>query len=674
MNITANNVASKLFVAFVAAAMLFTLATPAKAQTAEELQAQINALMAQIAALQSSTGGSSATVAACTFTRSLTVGSQGEDVKCLQNALTPKYFTNAGGATGYFGSVTQSAVAAWQAANGISPAVGYFGPVSQAKYNAMMTETPADDSDDSDDSSDDSDDSDDSDNGDLSGEASLNNMEIDSASDDSIEEGAEDAEVAVATIEFQDGDAMITRLDVEFDSVSNAADVWDVLDEVALMVDGDEVARMSASDEDDYLDTTGNAGTLRFSGLDLVGMEDEEVEVTVVATIQNTVDSNDQGTFNVSVNSMRFVDADDVTETVSSGEDFGTNVTFTIDTAGVDDEIIVKSSSEDPDGTTLELKDNAKSDWYNVFTFDLDTDDSVNDIELTTVYVTLDVNDSDDVVTYAALVDDVELVIDGVTIDAYTPTATTTAGYDASNVLAFDVDGDVTIAAGERVSAELMVKFKSLALANEGATVHAAVTTFNANSIDAEGADGLIADDLNEDQIRGSADGDVHTLRTAGIAVENFETDETATVGAADDGSYGTYEITFDVTTIGGDELYIPLTASAFDGAAPATTRGAVYTIEKDGVAVASSSADALSASLTRVSGGDTSTSGYVRLDSGDTATFKLTVTFNPGSTAGQYTAILNSVNFAATGVPATDSVTLTPAADYDSDPLYITS
>ena len=178
MNITANNVASKLFVAFVAAAMLFTLATPAKAQTAEELQAQINALMAQIAALQSSTGGSSATVAACTFTRALTVGSQGEDVKCLQNALTPKYFTNASGATGYFGPVTQSAVAAWQAANGITPAVGYFGPVSQAKYNAMMTETPADDSDDSDDSTDDSDDSDDSDNGDLSGEASLDVAEI----------------------------------------------------------------------------------------------------------------------------------------------------------------------------------------------------------------------------------------------------------------------------------------------------------------------------------------------------------------------------------------------------------------------------------------------------------------------------------------------------------------
>lgn len=631
MNITANNVASKLFVAMVAAAMLFTLATPAKAATATELQAQIDALMAQIAALQGSTPAATTPAAtACTFTKALTVGSQGADVKCLQDYLTPKYFTNAGGSTGYFGSVTAAAVAAWQTANGVAPAAGYFGPVSQAKYAALMAAAP--DTDDSD-----SDDDTPATTGDLSGEASLNNMEIDSASDDQLEEGSEDAEVAMATIEFQDGDAMITRLDVEFDSVSNTADVWDVLDEVALFVDGDEIARTSASDEDDYLDTTGNAGTLRFSGLDLVAMEDEEVEVTVVATINNSVDSGDQGTFNVSVNSMRFVDADDVTDTVDSGEQFGTNVTFTIDDAGVDDELIVKTSSEDPDGTTLEVKDDAKSDWYNVFTFDLDTDDSVNDIELTTVVVHLAFSSS----TYATFVDDAELVIDGVTIDSVTASTS-----DAATDLTFDVDGDVTIDAGDRVAAELMLRFKSLALGNEGVTVTSSVTAANRALIEAEGAD-----DLTSGQISGAAAGDPMTLRTAGVNVAAGDMSADVTVvDAAGVNDYATYEMEIEVTAFNQD-VYISTN--------PATSL--TYVLEDS----TGSTSVAGSRSAVLTSTGDEVGSTF-EITEGSTETLTLTVTYTPGVANTASRLNLNTLIFgSASGAPTGQTWTASPDEDY---------
>lgn len=110
------------------------------AQTVAELQTQINALMAQLAALQ---GGTVANPTACTFTRSLTIGSTGADVTCLQNYLTGTgHFTFSGGSTGYFGPITQAAVAAWQAANGVAPAVGYFGPISTAKYTAIAASAP----------------------------------------------------------------------------------------------------------------------------------------------------------------------------------------------------------------------------------------------------------------------------------------------------------------------------------------------------------------------------------------------------------------------------------------------------------------------------------------------------------------------------------------------------
>src|SRR3989344_767085 len=108
------------------------------AVTIDELLAQIAALQAQLLTLQ----GSSATVSAdkCSFTRSLTVGSRGDDVTCLQNYLKTGGHLSVN-ATGYFGSLTKAAAASWQSANGVAPAVGYFGSISRAKYDSLMATT-----------------------------------------------------------------------------------------------------------------------------------------------------------------------------------------------------------------------------------------------------------------------------------------------------------------------------------------------------------------------------------------------------------------------------------------------------------------------------------------------------------------------------------------------------
>ncbi len=93
---------------------------------------------------QATTSSSSNTSTACTFTRDLTTNAKGPDVTCLQNYLTSTgHFTYSGGATGFFGSITGAAVAQWQAANGITPAVGYFGAKSRAKYSALWASGPS---------------------------------------------------------------------------------------------------------------------------------------------------------------------------------------------------------------------------------------------------------------------------------------------------------------------------------------------------------------------------------------------------------------------------------------------------------------------------------------------------------------------------------------------------
>jgi hypothetical protein len=73
------------------------------------------------------------------FTRSLTVGNTGPDVKSLQQYLNSKGFFVAisgpgspGNETEKFGALTRSALARFQSANGISPAIGFFGPITRS--------------------------------------------------------------------------------------------------------------------------------------------------------------------------------------------------------------------------------------------------------------------------------------------------------------------------------------------------------------------------------------------------------------------------------------------------------------------------------------------------------------------------------------------------------------
>ncbi|MGM0629387.1 MAG: peptidoglycan-binding domain-containing protein, partial [Patescibacteria group bacterium] len=96
------------------------------------------------------------------FSRDLSTGSTGDDVKMLQEWLNDNGYTVAtsgagspGNETEYFGELTRKAVAAYQAANGIEPVAGYFGPTTKSAVNAEIEADayvpPVDDGDDDDD-------------------------------------------------------------------------------------------------------------------------------------------------------------------------------------------------------------------------------------------------------------------------------------------------------------------------------------------------------------------------------------------------------------------------------------------------------------------------------------------------------------------------------------------
>ncbi len=661
----AKDFAAKASVAFVAAAMILTMIAPvAQAQSTEDLQTMINTLLAQIASLQSQVGtssgaGSTSGASFCpyTWTRDLKTGATGADVMKLQQFLNSDADTRVG-ATGAgsmgmetqtFGPATAAAVTKFQVKyraevltpNGLMNATGYFGASSRAKANALCVTdskpsnptnptTPVDE---------------DEDMGELSGEATLEDAVLDSASDDEVEEGAEDVALAELKLTFADGDASVSRLDVKLNPTPAGTDPWDLFETVSLWVDGDKVAEKDASSKSDYQN---DKMTLRMTGLDVVGMEDEDLDIVIAATLKSGIDSPDLGAVVLSVPSVRYFDADGVAETDISTDDIGTEtVSVTVVEAGADDEIIVKAASSDPDATTLKLETNKKSDWYTVFAFDLDTKDSVNDITLNEVPVTVTLSTS----TFANRVDDYELVIDGTTIDKLVGSASTSVNGLVTE-LKFDVDGDVVINAGERVTAELRLRFASLPTAQavfEGMTVEGKITSAQVDLIDAEGADTLQATTPN--QLSGSAIGDAHTLRTKGVNVTLNSKSSVVTNGDSANDDYATYKIVLDVTAFEQDVFLSTNVATSVN-----------YTVVNGAGAVASGTATAVFDSSADIE------SGSFKINEGETETVTLTVTFD-AATAGTAARVqFGMLIFGETAVAVNQSWLALPATDYRTD------
>src|SRR3989344_2561092 len=148
-SLATKNVAAVLLAVTMVFGVMFAFATPARAQTLESLQAQIQALLAQIAALQGGTGSQQAGGLACTtFTQNLTIGSTGSQVMALQKFLnsvdgTQLATTGAGSPgneTSTFGPITRAAVSKFQQKYGITPTAGYWGPISRAKAASLCAE------------------------------------------------------------------------------------------------------------------------------------------------------------------------------------------------------------------------------------------------------------------------------------------------------------------------------------------------------------------------------------------------------------------------------------------------------------------------------------------------------------------------------------------------------
>ncbi len=155
--LTTKNVVTVLTALALTIGISFAFVAPAKADTVSSLQAQVQALLAQIQALQGSstttTTSTGSMAAGCyTFTQNLSQGKSGGEVMWIQQFLNSHGFTVAttgagspGNETSYFGPATKRAVIAFQNAYasdiltpvGLTAGNGNWFSSTRAKANAL---------------------------------------------------------------------------------------------------------------------------------------------------------------------------------------------------------------------------------------------------------------------------------------------------------------------------------------------------------------------------------------------------------------------------------------------------------------------------------------------------------------------------------------------------------
>jgi hypothetical protein len=552
----------------------------------------------------------------------------------------------------YYGPATAAAVSKMQVMfraevltpGGLVNPTGYFGSMSRAKANdlcvadAVVTPTPDTDEDEDEDI-------DEEDDFELGGNADLDTFEVDDADDVEVEEGDKDVEIGEFTVMFENGDAEIAYMDISIVGTNANANPWDAFETFSLWVDGDMIAEVNADDEDDYLDE--DDGTLRFTNLSLIAMEDEEIEIVIGASVQNNLDdeeldNSDNDEWNLYAYEMRYFDADGVATTEGSQEDLkddasGAAANFSIEEEGEGEELNISLSSSNPDSTDIIVDEDDNTDGVTIFSFEMEAEEG--DIELDRIVVLVETDGT----SPTAVVDDVTLSIDGMTFDAEnvesafssTNPSTLTSRFDNVNEEAvwyvFDIDGDVVIDEDDELEAELMIDFNSQSgNFSNGQQITASIGNNEKTYWVAEGADDLVA----PADFSGSAVGDEHTVVAEGIVVPvDGVTVEESTSG--DNDQTGSFEIDFEVTAVEADfYVFDRVTEGAFN----ATTTGVTFSVDGPGSATSSGV-------LSSTADEDNSNPNFFVVREGETETFTMTVTVD-ASASGQHRVSLTGVGY----------------------------
>jgi hypothetical protein len=472
----------------------------------------------------------------------------------------------------------------------------------------------------------------------LGGEGTLVTFEVDD-SEDEVTEGDEDVVVMALTLEAENGDVEVARLTFSLvaDVTNEEEDAWDAFEEVSIWVDGDKIASFDASDEDEYLDE--DAGTFRFSNLDLVLGEDDETEVLVAVSARNSVDGSDvdAAEWTIDVTEVRYFDADGVATTEDSLDELNTGgLVFDITEEGTDDGADLEGSSSNPDATTLLVdEDTDDSDEFVVHLFDIEVDNDSGDLEVGDVYATTtitNVTGSGTIGGQEDVVDGIFMTIDGETVEGEATTlgaddedTTIADGGSTSVVYLFEFDQDVVLEGDENYEVEISMVFKG----QDGEYVNGVTVATEVN-----GSEWEVEGSANDNELSGIDSSETHVLATVVPVI----TDTSFDVDRNEAGDAGTISFRFTMEADGENDV-------TFNFADTTDVDGSTDDLRFD-ISGGDLGLNA-TASIAKISGDATELGGNTgwTINDGDEAEFSLDVSFASASAAGAYRLYLDTIS-----------------------------
>jgi len=614
--------------------------------------------------------GTPATGGACNVgTADLTIGSSGAAVTSLQTALIAGGYAIPAGATGYFGTQTQNAVAAWQKAANIAPAALLPGPISRAAFNlctpVVVTPpggttppgtTPPSTG--------------------LTGSAG--SVESYTAiSGLSNEEVGESEEVEIAGMEVKaddNSDLELTAVRLDFSTQPGNSDLEDFVTEVNVLLDGKVYATVDAADFNND-----NSWT-RTVSLDpgAIIRKGDTKDLTVSVKGVNNVDTDDAGdNWALDFISVRYEDAQgaSITDTVTY-----TPVTWNVNTFATAEGVELKVSSGDEDinqAHVINVDATSDTNGVDILSFNLEAKGS--DIVIDDFPVNFDTTGTAD--DPADVINTVYLFADGEEVASETVTGA--GDSDDNETITFD-NIDFTVKKGDKVAMLVKADFNDVdTTLVEGDTISAQVSATERNAI--------VADDSSGEQIAdadatGTAVGEAHVVYDIGIQATFVSATETMTPGAdgtADDDTV-TLKLVFDVEAFDGT-VYVSdfsTATTAADGAVSAIDvddGGILYRYEIDGTATVSLMADTVAKSDVTGSVVDTPTNGAnageFTFEDGEKARITVTVTRSNAAAEtlsdGYHDMQLVAIGWSVTAEDDTMNVYEFNLDDFKTDPIF---
>lgn len=648
MSLATKKVATVLVGSVLVLALSFAVVTPAKADLLSELQAQVQALLAQIAAL----GGGSTTTSASgcyAFTMTHQQGDTGGEVMQIQKFLNSHGAMVAASGAGspgnesmYFGAMTKAAVAKWQAANGVTPAAGYWGPVTRAKVASVCATTGG------------------STGGTTGGETlngSAGSITVTETSSDVEDQvyASETEKVLGFKVEASGSDVRVTNLRVKFTAAvdSSASDRLDAYaSEISIWANGTKIASMAPSS---FVRDSAGVYSASIPVAQVVRMgSNNKVTFHVGMTAVTNIDSdNDDSTndWTVQLLQTRYVDPTGATLFDTTTQPSNSGVYVSRLSTSSDVKLRMSEASGHPKAGNVSVEDDGTT-LVTLAVFGLKAEGS--EMEFNTLKATSTITGAS---TNSDMVQEFYLMRGSTQLAEITATS-------SSSYLEFDLDDTETIEKDETVTYSIVAKVNEMPTGTftSGDSIKVDVNV-GQYYIDAKST----SDGKTVTNRSGSVTSYTQTLYNEGISIakvgESFTHNANATTPTS---SSGEYKMTIRVTNIGDDDVYIPLNTSAtstIDASFTAMSKGATFAMNNSttSAAVADSSA-----TLTRVSGG-TELTNSVRISGGSSADFQLTVTFNPaGGLTQQWRAQLLAIGHATSdSATATSFVNATPSEDF---------